>query len=174
MAKRKAKTSHESWRNRIVGSGFEDPEQMLANPKNFRIHPKHQQDALSGVLDEIGWVQQVIVNQRTQHVIDGHLRVSLAISRGEKRVPVIYVDLSEEEEALILATLDPLAALAATDKEQLALLLAEVVSGDGAVQEMLSNLAVEHGLIEAQPIEKSSSEKSATCPECGHSFALAA
>src|SRR6266704_2927845 len=34
------------WRNRIVGHGEEDPEQLLANPKNWRIHPKNQQDAL--------------------------------------------------------------------------------------------------------------------------------
>ena len=39
-------------------------------------------------------------------VVDGHARVALAISAGE-RVPVVYVDLSEKEEALILATLDP-------------------------------------------------------------------
>jgi type V secretory pathway adhesin AidA len=34
------------WRNRIVGSGTEDPEKLLANPKNWRIHPKAQREAL--------------------------------------------------------------------------------------------------------------------------------
>ena len=53
------------WRNRIIGVGEIDPEQILANPLNFRIHPKNQQDALLGVLDEVGWVQDVIVNART-------------------------------------------------------------------------------------------------------------
>ncbi len=28
------------WRNRITGSGEEAPDQLLANPANWRIHPK--------------------------------------------------------------------------------------------------------------------------------------
>ncbi len=66
------------WTSRIVGSGEEAPDQLLANPANWRIHPKAQQEALAGVLDQVGWVQQVLVNRRTGHVVDGHLRVALA------------------------------------------------------------------------------------------------
>ena len=40
-----------AWRNRITGSGEEAPDQLLANPANWRIHPKAQQDALAGALD---------------------------------------------------------------------------------------------------------------------------
>ena len=76
---RKAATNGQ-WRNRIVGQGEEAPDQLLANPRNWRIHPKAQQDALVSVLDQVGWVQEIIVNQRTGYVVDGHLRVSLAIS----------------------------------------------------------------------------------------------
>jgi DNA modification methylase len=104
------------WRNRMVGHGEEDPEQLLANPRNWRIHPKAQQDALRGVLTTVGWVQDVIVNQRTGFVVDGHARVAMAITAGE-RVPVVFIDLSEEEEALILATFDPISAMAAKDSE---------------------------------------------------------
>jgi hypothetical protein len=103
-----------AWRNRIVGQGTEAPEQLLANPRNWRVHGKTQQAALNGVLDEVGWVQQILVNQRTGHVVDGHLRVTLALRRNEPTVPVIYVDLTEQEEALVLATLDPIGALAGT------------------------------------------------------------
>ena len=114
------------WRTRIIGHGEEAPDQLLANPRNWRIHPKAQQDALAGVLDEVGWVQEVIVNQQTGFVVDGHLRVAMAISRGEPSVPVVYVDLSAEEEALILATLDPLAGMAVAAKDALADLLKDV------------------------------------------------
>ena len=69
-----------AWRNRIIGHGEEPPDQLLANPRNFRIHPKGQQDALAAVLDRVGWVQDVIVNQRTGHVIDGHARIAIAES----------------------------------------------------------------------------------------------
>lgn len=67
-----------TWQNRILGSGVEDAEQLLANPLNWRIHPKNQQDSLVEVLDRVGWIQQVVVNQRTGFVVDGHLRVALA------------------------------------------------------------------------------------------------
>ncbi len=108
----------------------------MANEANWRVHPKFQQDALTGVLDEIGWLDDVIVNRRTSEewgrdrgietVLDGHLRVSLAISKGESSVPVKYVDLTPSEEALALATFDPISALAIADAEVLADLLEQV------------------------------------------------
>lgn len=115
-----------AWANRIVGAGEEAPGALLANPKNWRVHPEAQQDAMAGVLGQVGWVQQVLVNRRTGHVVDGHLRVALAIRQGAPSVPVLYVDLSEEEEALVLASLDPLAAMADTDEAKLRELLAGV------------------------------------------------
>src|SRR5687767_6711495 len=72
---------------RIVWSGMLNPAELVAHPKNWRVHPDHQKTALSGVLDEVGWVQNVIVNRTTGRVLDGHLRVALAISRGEREVP---------------------------------------------------------------------------------------
>ena len=104
--------SERKWRNRIVGHGEVEAESLLANPRNWRIHPKNQVDALAGVLAEVGWVQDVIVNQRSGFVVDGHARVALAIKAKEK-VPVLYVELDEREEAIILATIDPLSAMAA-------------------------------------------------------------
>lgn len=165
------------WRSRIIGHGEEAPDQLLANPLNFRIHPKLQKDAMAGVLDQIGWVQDVIVNQRTGHVIDGHLRVSLAISRQESSIPVVYVDLDEHEEKLILATIDPLSAMAATDREQLSALLAEVSTGDAALQAMLDQLGQDAGIAPPafEPVgidEQGRLDQKAqvTCPACGHSF----
>ena len=72
------------WQNRIIGEDLVDADQLLANPRNWHIHPKGQQDALTGVLDQVGWVQRCIVNQRTGFVVDGHARIALAISRCEK------------------------------------------------------------------------------------------
>ncbi len=114
------------WRDRIVGSGHEDPAKLVANPKNWRIHPPEQQAALADVLDRVGWVQQVLVNKVTGHVVDGHFRVELAVTRSEPEVPVLYLELSEEEEAIVLATLDPLGAMAATDQAKLRELLTDV------------------------------------------------
>ena len=132
-----------NWRSRIVGHGEEAPDQLLANPANWRIHPKGQQDALAGVLAEVGWVQSVIVNKRTGHLVDGHLRVSIALRDNAESIPVVYVDLTPEEESLVLATIDPLAAMAATDGLQLAALLAEVSTANPDVNALLESLGAQ-------------------------------
>ncbi len=133
----KTKTTAGEWRSRIVGHGSEAPDQLVANPRNYRTHPKAQQDALEGVLNEVGWVQDVIVNQRTGHVVDGHARIAIAITRQEPTVPVVYVDLDENEEGVILASLDPLAGMAGIDQEKLDQLLAEISVNDAALRAML-------------------------------------
>ena len=135
-----------AWVNRIISYGEEAPEQLLASPRNFRIHPQPQQDALTGSLNELGWIQDIIVSKRTGHVIDGHLRVSLAMSRGELTVPVKYVDLSEAEEHLALLALDPMSALAVTDKEMLDELLRDVSPGNAALQQFLTDFAAKEGI----------------------------
>lgn len=138
-ASREKKVIAPKWRNRIVGHGTEDPAKLVANPKNWRLHPKAQQDALQGVLAEVGWVQDVIVNRRSGLVVDGHARINLAIAAKE-RVPVVYVDLSDKEEALILASLDPLSAMAETNREALADLVGSLDVTDAAVNAMLQEL----------------------------------
>jgi DNA modification methylase len=89
----------------------------------------------------VGWVQQVMVNQRTGYVVDGHARIEEALSRNEPTVPVLYVDLSAEEEALVLATLDPIGAMATADTERLRELLAELVVDDAGLLALLGDLA---------------------------------
>ena len=122
------------WRNRIIRTGEEVPDQLLANPRNWRIHPKYQQDALNSVLASVGWVTHVIVNERTGHVLDGHARVALAISRDEPTVPCTYVDLDEAEEAVVLATFDPIGTMAVTDRA----MLDNVIRGVGTTDDDLA------------------------------------
>ena len=129
------------WRSRITGSGTEDARALVANPRNWRRHPKHQADALTGLLDQVGWVQQVIVNSRTGLLVDGHLRVELAVRHGETDVPVVYVDLTEQEERLVLASLDPLASLATRDDDALRALLDSVTIDSADLAKMLKDLA---------------------------------
>lgn len=111
------------YESRITGYGSERPEDLLANPQNWRKHPGHQQEAMAGILETVGWVNNVIVNENTGHVVDGHMRVTVAMRNGDEQVPVTYVNLTEEEERIILATYDPLSALATQDSQALADLL---------------------------------------------------
>ena len=144
----------EAWRNRIVGNGEEAPEQLLANPDNWRIHPKTQQDAMGGALAQVGWVQQVIVNRTTGNLVDGHMRVAMAISRREKAVPVVYVELTPDEERAVLATFDPIGGMAASDRAKLTELLETVEVPDAALVDLLDDVRARMGAIKTtDPVE---------------------
>lgn len=136
MARRQAVVA--PWGKRIVGHADVPARDFLANEANFRIHPKGQQDALAGLLNEVGFVQSVIVNKRTapawgrnrgvETLIDGHARVELALSRDEETlVPVVYVDLTPREERRVLLTLDKVSAMAGDDADKLDALFEESV-----------------------------------------------
>ena len=114
------------WRNRIVGHADVPPAELTLNPRNWRTHPLEQQRALAGALAEVGWVTEVIVNRMTGRVVDGHLRIELALAREESTVPVTYVELSEDEERLVLASLDPIGAMADAEASALESLLARL------------------------------------------------
>lgn len=128
-----------NWRNRIVGSAYLPAKDILANPKNWRVHSDSQLTALAGTLTEVGWVQEVIVNKRTGFLLDGHARVALAERRNES-VPVKYVDLSEAEESVMLAALDALTGMAATDAEALERLLGEITVENEALSLVFDQL----------------------------------
>jgi hypothetical protein len=129
-----------SFRNRIIGEGEESPADLLANPLNHRIHPKEQTDALAGALREVGWVQRVIVNQTTGHIIDGHARVKIALRQGDETIPVLYVDLDENEERVILAALDAITGLAIVDDDMLGEILNGIEVQDEALAAFLAGL----------------------------------
>lgn len=128
-----------NWQNRIIGMGEEDVEQIVANPHNFRIHPTIQQVALTGSLETLGWIQTVIINKTTGNLIDGHLRVLLAMRKKVTKVPVTYIQITEEEEAQALLSLDPISALAATDHDKLAELFAMVETDNELVNNFLDD-----------------------------------
>jgi hypothetical protein len=71
-------------------------------------------------------------------LIDGHLRASLD---ADAEVPVLVLDLDEEEAGKLLLTLDPLAAMALNDQDALLSLLESVRFDDAAVNAMLEALA---------------------------------
>jgi hypothetical protein len=147
-----------SWRNRIVGREEVDPNKLLAHPENWRIHPQAQSGALKGILDEVGFVQDVIVNLRTdpvwgeqQHhqvLIDGHLRVALAVQKNEPTVPVVYVDINPDEEKLVLATFDPIGDLAVPDRDKLDGILVDVQVQDLNTRKLLDQLSSDSGVSE--------------------------
>ena len=136
-----------AWESKIIGHGKEAPDQLLASPQNWRVHPAFQQQSLEAAIEQVGFIRSVTVNQRTGHVVDGHLRVVLALRRDEPEIDVEYVDLSPEEELLALATIDPIAALAFPDSPKLSEVLHQVKTGANPIlDQLLSDLAGTAGL----------------------------
>jgi hypothetical protein len=97
-------------------------------------------------LREVGLVQSVIWNRRTKRLIDGHLRVELAMEAREATLPVTVVDLSEDEERTVLATLDPIGAMAVADRGKLEELLAGIHAKDAELVQFLASQHAEDDL----------------------------
>jgi len=124
---------------------------LLPDPKNWRTHPQAQQDALRAMLAEVGFADALLAREIAGGqlmLIDGHLR---AETTPDALVPVLILDVDEAEAAKLLATIDPLAALAGTDRDKLDALLHDIDTGDAALQEMLTGLAEQHGLLPLEP-----------------------
>jgi DNA modification methylase len=113
---------------------------LIPNARNWRRHPQAQADALRGALAEIGYADALLVRETPDglQLIDGHLR---AETTPDMEVPVLVLDVDEAEADKLLATLDPLAAMAVPDAAALEALLAEVTVSSEALQAMLDDLA---------------------------------
>jgi hypothetical protein len=115
--------------------------ELLPNPKNWRLHPPAQQQALKGLLVELGYCDAAIARELPDgrlQLIDGHLRRDIT---PETDVPVLVLDVSQEEADKLLVTLDPLACLAEADSAALSSLLASVDTDSEAVRALLKDLA---------------------------------
>jgi ParB-like chromosome segregation protein Spo0J len=115
--------------------------QLQPNPKNWRTHPTAQHDSLKAVLAEVGYADALLARETPEGglmLIDGHLR---AETTPDQEVPVLILDVDEAEADKLLATLDPLAAMAGADDARLAELLQNVKTGSAALQEVLTRLA---------------------------------
>src|SRR6266516_5404283 len=110
--------------------------------------------------------------------MDGNLPRKVAYEQGTEKIPVLIGSWSEADEKKILATLDPLAAMAEANTAALDALLRDVQTESGALAAMLAGLAEEHGItppafepVSADEQGRLDEKANVTCPECGHEFA---
>ncbi len=127
-------------RDRIIDFRRVKASELRPHPKNWRVHPPAQRDALRGVLAEIGYAGALLARELPDgslELIDGHLR---AETTPETDVPVLILDLDDRETAKLLALHDPLAGMAEANGEVLADLLAHVETENQAVQSLLDDM----------------------------------
>ncbi len=114
---------------------------LVPNAKNWRVHPKAQASALRGVLAEVGYADALIARELPDgklQLIDGHLR---AETTPNAMVPVLVLDVTEEEADKLLLTLDPLAGMAEADTARVKALLETVRTDSSALGELLERIA---------------------------------
>lgn len=138
---------------------YRTAEELAENPRNWRRHPEAQVAALSDAIEEVGWAGACLYNERTGRLIDGHARRKIA----KGAIPVLIGSWNDADEAKILATLDPIGAMAQADKARLDALLHEFQTESEALGGLLTALAEQAGAIdlgetavEAPPAEESS------------------
>tara|TARA_B100000809_G_scaffold100422_1_gene98941 strand:+ start:1880 stop:2389 length:510 start_codon:yes stop_codon:yes gene_type:complete len=151
--------------------------ELLPNPKNWRVHPESQQNALRGVLAEVGIADAVLARETKNglQLIDGHLRADIDPSI---KWPVLVLDVTEEEADKILLTHDPVSTMAEANIDQLETLLDEVNLEFAGAEELLDKLALESGLLDIDD-ETAGGEYDetvaddvdmVTCPKCKNEF----
>ena len=114
---------------------------LVRNPRNWRTHPTDQSAAVRTAISRNGFVQPLLVRAVDDHyeLIDGELRANIS---GEDEVPVIVLDLSQQEADEVLLALDATAAMAGVNPDNLDHLLAStgLASIDG-YSELAASLA---------------------------------
>jgi ParB-like chromosome segregation protein Spo0J len=135
-------------KNRVKELRIVPASELLPNPKNWRTHPDAQKNALKGVLAEVGMADACLARELPDGslmLIDGHLRAETV---ADAKVPVLILDVTEAEADKILATLDPLAAMAESDAAAFEELLHTVNTSSQALQELIAETAKQAGLYE--------------------------
>ena len=161
-------------RDRITGLRRIKASELIPNVANWRTHSEAQQAALAGILSEIGIAGALIVRETPAgiQILDGHLR---ADCDPDTEWPCLVLDVDDAEAAKLLATYDPLSAMAGTDPAKLDALLREIDTGSEALQAMLADLADAAGLYQ-QEVESPEDfkevdediETESECPKCGY------
>ena len=102
-------------RVRIKGLEYVEPAELVDHPKNWRSHPAHQRDKLKQVMEKIGVAGALIAYKSKatgkMTVIDGHLRKEM-MSQTEEKVPVLVLDVNDQEAEALLATYDVITEMA--------------------------------------------------------------
>lgn len=84
-----------------------------ANPLNWKNHSPRQQRAIKASLSKHGFSGVILYNEITGHLIDGHGRIE--VMKPEEKAWVAIGQWTPEQERSLLASLDPIGAMAETD-----------------------------------------------------------
>ena len=131
--------------------------ELKAAPYNPRRIDAAAMAALTKSIERFGYVEHIVFNKRSGFVVGGHQRLKVLRASKIKEIPVVIVDLAEnEEKALNIALNSP--HLAGTFTDNLQALLAEIHSKDEILfselrlDQLLSDVKKSFGVKDADEI----------------------
>lgn len=144
---------------------------------NPRKISQQQMDSLKASIERFGFVDPVIVNDRTGVLVGGHQRVKAAKELGLKQVPVVGVNLDEVEEKALNVALNKISG--EWDLDLLKGVLENVQAG--GLELSLTGFTEDEWLAitgdnvpnfepDMSSIGKLDEKAKTQCPECGHEF----
>ena len=98
------------------------------NPRKDLKPGDPEYEKLKRSLSEFGYVEPVIWNKTTSHVVGGHQRLKVLIDTGVTEVECVVVEMSEEKEKALNVALNKISG--DWDKEKLSLLIADLQGAD--------------------------------------------
>lgn len=106
---------------------------------------------MKGMLEDIGFAGASLARETEEGLmlIDGHLRKELAL---DEEVPVLILDVTEEEADKLLAFFDPIVGLAKADAGKLQELLGRVEK-EGGSKQLLTEVKEKYGVAEYEVVK---------------------
>lgn len=114
--------------------------ELQADPRNYRGHPEHQEDAVRLALAEVGNVIPLLARENADGqliLIDGHLRAQIY---GDQEVPVIVLNVSEHQAGVLLASYNELTGRARVEESALQDLVRSLQGISDETMELLSTV----------------------------------
>jgi len=140
------------FRDRIVELIRVPARELQPHPLNWRKHPQRQRTALRAALAEVGYAAPTVAQRMrdgTLRLIDGHERADLD---PNQMIPVVVLDVTDAEAEMLLASMDPIGALASTNEEALARLLDGIETKTADLADFLGTLAPRLGMMDEDDI----------------------
>ncbi len=81
-------------------------DQLKPAPYNPRRLSSAQLESLQKSLDSFGFVEPIVANKQSGHIVGGHARLLAARGLGYTEVPVVWVDLDEAKERTLNVALN--------------------------------------------------------------------
>ena len=127
-------------RNRKQGVRRVRAGDLIPHGSNWRKHPPTQRAAMEAILEEVGDIDylKVVETPEGLMLVDGHLRADI---QADSEVDVVVLDLDPQEQAKVLATFDPLAAMAQTNMDQFLALAETIESESQMINDLLEAVA---------------------------------